>query len=108
MALGVLQGGDLMQDLIGIAAGHTYIYIKTVLPTSHGYRVLEKLHPRAEKLIKFIDYYWNYFFPQNRAPGSNAWGQGGRVDTSSTNNEPRDNGARFRAFTGTGVRIGGN
>ena len=30
--LSVLMGGDPFKDLIGIAAGHTYIYLKLVLP----------------------------------------------------------------------------
>jgi hypothetical protein len=32
LALSVLTGGDPFHDLIGIAAGHTYIYLKLVLP----------------------------------------------------------------------------
>jgi len=32
LGLNVLQGADPIGDLIGIAAGHTYIYIKMVLP----------------------------------------------------------------------------
>jgi hypothetical protein len=48
IAFSMVQGGDPIKDLIGVAAGHTYIYIKTVLPGSHGYRILEKLHPRAQ------------------------------------------------------------
>ena len=32
MFLNVIQGGDPIQDLIGVAAGHCYIYVKTVLP----------------------------------------------------------------------------
>jgi hypothetical protein len=47
LALNVVQGADPIPDLIGIAAGHSYIYVRTVLPTSHGYRILNNLHPRA-------------------------------------------------------------
>lgn len=32
LALSVLTGGNPFGDLIGIAAGHTYIYLKMVLP----------------------------------------------------------------------------
>jgi Derlin-2/3 len=47
MFLSVIQGGDPVQDIIGVAAGHCYIYAKTVLPTSHGYKIIDKMHPRA-------------------------------------------------------------
>lgn len=30
--MSVLTGGDPFADLIGIAAGHTYVYLKNVLP----------------------------------------------------------------------------
>jgi hypothetical protein len=32
LAFSVLTGGDPFADLIGIAAGHTYIYLKVLLP----------------------------------------------------------------------------
>jgi len=77
LLLGVLQGGDPIPDLIGIAAGHTYIYVRMVLPTSHGYRLLNYLHPKAAQAISIFESY----FPQGR-PRSNVWGAGGsRVDT---------------------------
>ena len=37
----VLTGGSPIQDLVGIAAGHTYVYLKLVLPQSHGYDLLK-------------------------------------------------------------------
>ena len=40
-ALSLLTGGDIFKDLIGIAAGHTFIYLKLILPTSHGYNLLK-------------------------------------------------------------------
>lgn len=40
LVLSIITGGDPFKDLIGIAAGHTYIYIKLILPTSHGYNLL--------------------------------------------------------------------
>lgn len=39
--LSVLTGGDPFKDLIGIAAGHTYIFLKMILPNSHGYNLLK-------------------------------------------------------------------
>ena len=111
LALNVVQGADPIPDLIGIAAGHAYIDVRTVLPTSHGYRILNNLHPRAQKVINFVDYYYNQYFPQNR-PRSNIWGQGGaRVNPNEgeqSQSQNNNSSARFRAFAGGGVRLGGN
>ena len=53
IAFSVLTGGDPFTDLIGIAAGHSYYYLKHVLPTSHGYDFLRT--PRwAHTLVKFL------------------------------------------------------
>ena len=41
IVLSILTGGDPFQDLIGIAAGHSYIYLKLVLPISHGHDLLK-------------------------------------------------------------------
>ena len=57
IGLNVIQGADPIKDLIGVAAGHTYIYIRTILQGSHGYRILESLHPRAAKILALWDYY---------------------------------------------------
>jgi hypothetical protein len=40
LALSVVTGGDPFNDLIGIAAGHTFIFLKMTLPNSHGYHFL--------------------------------------------------------------------
>lgn len=37
----LLTGGSVFSDLIGVAVGHTYIYLKMVLPESHGYDILK-------------------------------------------------------------------
>ena len=41
MAFHLFTGGDPFSDLIGVAAGHTYIYLKTILPDSHGYDLIK-------------------------------------------------------------------
>ena len=72
LLLDVVQMGDIVSDLIGIAAGHTYIYVKTVLPNSHGYRVLNKLHPQAQRLINLFNHYFG-----SQPQRANVWGAGG-------------------------------
>jgi len=42
LVLSIVTGGDPFKDLIGIAAGHTYIYIRMILPNSHGYQLLRR------------------------------------------------------------------
>ena len=39
--MSILTGGSPFNDLIGIAAGHTYIFLKMTLPVSHGYDLLK-------------------------------------------------------------------
>ena len=41
MAFHVLMAGNLISDLIGVATGHTYIYLKEILPESYGYDLLK-------------------------------------------------------------------
>jgi Derlin-2/3 len=41
IAFHLLTGGSPFADLVGVAAGHTYIYLKMVLPQSHGYDLLK-------------------------------------------------------------------
>ena len=41
MAFHLFTGGNPFNDLIGVAAGHSYVYLTTVLPESHGYELLK-------------------------------------------------------------------
>ena len=41
MGFHLFTGGNPFNDLIGVAAGHTYVYLKEVLPESHGYDLLK-------------------------------------------------------------------
>jgi len=82
LGLSLLTGGDPFKDLIGIAAGHTFIYLKLILPQSHGYNMLTT--PRwCENLVKRIEIWGN----DGRAP-ANQWGLGGRFNAAEQN-EPR-------------------
>ena len=37
----LFTGGNPFNDLIGVAIGHSYIFLKNVLPESHGYDLLK-------------------------------------------------------------------
>ncbi len=37
----IITGGSPFENLIGIGAGHTYIFLKLTLPISHGYDLLK-------------------------------------------------------------------
>lgn len=53
LLLSILTGGDPFTDLIGIAAGHTFIFLKLTLPASHGYNFL-KTPGFIEKIVNKI------------------------------------------------------
>ena len=121
MVYHLFTGMNPFSDLIGVAAGHTYIYLKMVLPESHGYDLL-KTPKSMDKLVATI----NGWFEDPPAPGGRrVYGlnnDGANAEVNAVNAEgnplnrlPRnaragDNnggGAAFRAFGGRGVRIGG-
>lgn len=58
IGLSLLTGGDPFKDLIGVAAGHTYIYLKLILPQSHGYNLL-RTPKLIENLIKRLETWAN-------------------------------------------------
>ena len=61
LAMSVLTGGNPFNDLIGIAAGHTYVFLKMTLPVSHGYDWL--------KTPKFIENIVNDIIRKSNQPG---------------------------------------
>ena len=58
LALSVLMGGDIFSDLIGIAAGHSYYFLKEVLPQSHGHNLL-KTPQLITNLVKDLERWSN-------------------------------------------------
>jgi len=73
LGMSILTGGDPFKDLIGIASGHTYIYIKTILPLSHGYNML-KTPKLFEEWVRRLEV-WSH---GGRAPGNTfGLGEGG-------------------------------
>lgn len=56
IAFHVLTGGSPIADLVGLATGMAYIYLKEVLPGTHGYNLVET--PRfIERMVqKMIDW----------------------------------------------------
>ncbi len=71
LGFSILTGGDPFDDLIGIAAGHTYIFLKETLPNSHGYHFL--------RTPKFVEYWVNEIIRRSNASFGNArvYGVGG-------------------------------
>ena len=41
MGFHLFTGGNPFNDLIGVVVGHTYIFLKTILPGTHGYDLLK-------------------------------------------------------------------
>jgi Derlin-2/3 len=78
----LLMGGDVWRDIVGIAAGHLYFFLKDVLPVSHKINLL-RTPAFLQKLVAKITH-----TEARPVPGPGP--------------QPR------RFFTGTGVRLGGN
>lgn len=106
LVMSILTGGSPFDDLIGIAAGHTYIFLKMTLPSSHGYDIL--------KTPKFFEDFINRLVRQAQGGGNaRVYNLGGdRVQMNRGANNAAaagaaQGGAYFRAFAGQGVRLGG-
>lgn len=61
----LLTGHNPFSDLIGVAAGHTYIYLKMVLPESHGYDLI-KTPKFMERLVDKINKWFEDANPRRR------------------------------------------
>eukprot|EP01017_Pseudomicrothorax_dubius_P001604 TRINITY_DN0_c569_g1_i1.p1 TRINITY_DN0_c569_g1~~TRINITY_DN0_c569_g1_i1.p1 ORF type:complete len:142 (-),score=42.43 TRINITY_DN0_c569_g1_i1:20-445(-) len=83
----LIIGGSIVPNLIGIAAGHTYIFLKDILPNSHRINVL-KTPKFFEKLVLKAKGY-------KPVPGN----IGGRFQQAPP--EPQG----WRPFQGQGVRL---
>ena len=111
MAFHLFTGGNPFNDLIGVAAGHSYIFIKTILPDSHGYDLL-KTPNFMQSLVTRLN---SIGADPRRAPRGNARmhnlnNNNGVADPAPNQNLNRNaaaDGGAFRAFGGRGVRIGG-
>lgn len=105
-AFSVVTGGNPFHDLIGIAAGHTYIYLKIVLPQSYGKDWL-KTPKFIENMVAKIQRKYSSVPGNSRVYGMN------NQRVNPNNNAARDpapnnNGPGMRPFAGRGVRLGGN
>ena len=54
MAFHLFTGGNPFNDLIGVATGHMYYYLRSILPESHGYDLL-KTPKLADKLVFWLN-----------------------------------------------------
>lgn len=53
MAFHLFTGGNPLNDLIGVAAGHTYYFLKNILPESHNINIIKTpglMHTIVNKL----------------------------------------------------------
>ena len=113
LAISILSGGDPFKDLIGIAAGHSFVYLKMVLPNTHGYKLLET-PALFHRIVRWIEEKANGGVRPSNIHGyfGGAAGQSARMDNSRNNNQGASqpsgsSGPRFRPFSGGGVRLGG-
>ena len=117
MGFHLFTGGNPLNDLIGVAAGHTYIYLKTILPDSHGYDLIKtpkfmnslvaKLNNMGQDPRQAPRGNARMFNLNNRDGVADPQAQRPAAGQALNNNRNAGDGAAFRAFAGRGVRIGG-
>lgn len=99
LLLSLLTGGNLLSDIIGIAAGHFYYFLKDVCPIQY----------RKDYLIT-PDFVRRWFQNVGRVPLNNT-GSSGSFSSQQTNNNSASSNSNstnassrggFQAFAGTG------
>jgi hypothetical protein len=85
MALHLFTGGSVFEDLIGLAVGHLYYFLTSVLPDSHGYEVLKTpslVHRIVQKLNE-----WQGDPPAPPGTAPNGFPMPGRNRVQELNND---------------------
>ena len=74
MGFHLFTGGNPLNDLIGVAAGHSYVYLTEVLPDSHGYELLKTpnlMKTLVDKLMKqLLKHLFLFYFLDKPRSGS--------------------------------------
>jgi len=96
----LLIGGNIWADLLGLAAGHIYYFIKEVVPQTYGYTLIKT----PSFLVNFMAQYSAPAAPQRPAGGGYAGLGGGGGGGGGAPPPP----APPRNFGGAGHRLGGN
>eukprot|EP00755_Sulcionema_specki_P022268 Sspe_Gene.76103::Locus_47551_Transcript_2_2_Confidence_0.750_Length_873::g.76103::m.76103/K13989/DERL2_3; Derlin-2/3 len=85
----LLMGGGLIQDVVGILAGHVYVFLKDILPNTHGINLaktpsfMERLFPPQRIGLAGLGGAQVYVpeARQQQAPNApHRWGPGRRLD----------------------------
>lgn len=92
----LLMGGNIWMDLLGLASGHIYYFLKEVVPAEYG-RTLIKT---PSFLTNFMAQYAVTGTPAARGPAAAGMAGGGARPNQPPPPPPR--------FGGTGQRLGGN
>lgn len=95
LILSVLMGGDIIGDLIGIAGGHCFYFLKDVVPIKFRKDILKT--PRF--VSKYLD---NVGQPERPRATFGQTGQAGQSNNSQDNNSR----GTFSAFSGRGSSWG--
>lgn len=97
----LLIGGNIWMDLLGLAAGHVYYFLKEVVPAEYGYTLIKT----PSFLVRFMTPYTQAPVP---AAGGAAAGGGGQFGGGGGGAPPPAPPPAPRNFGGTGQRLGGN
>jgi|LauGreDrversion4_2_1035121.scaffolds.fasta_scaffold922587_1 hypothetical protein len=113
MLFSMITGGDIVSDLVGIAAGHIYFFFKDLAPLNFGWDILKT----PQFLINYFDR-GNVRNPQPSAQpqttfrtvnNQNSSGNFGNQSQSTSSFRQEGNegtGNRFRPFSGQGSSWG--
>jgi len=96
MGFQLLMGGNIWMDLLGLASGHIYYFLKEVVPTEYG-----------PNLITTPGFLIN-FMRKATATGAPAFGRPGGVSGLGGGGGANPGGAPQQWFGGGGNRLGGN
>lgn len=107
----LLMGGNIMLDVLGLASGHIYYFLKDVVPGEYGYSLL--------KTPDFIVNFWTtHMQPDRAAPPARSMGLGRREGAGHTGAGGLDNRVgpsnmtpgpprpTYQPFGGSGQRLG--
>jgi hypothetical protein len=101
----MVTGGNIVSDLVGIAAGHIYFYFKDLAPLNHGWDILKTpqfLFNKFDRNLRVT------VSTTSTVTNNNSSGTFGTNNTSATFRQEGVSGTgnRFQPFSGRGSSWG--
>ena len=106
----LITGGSIIENIIGIVAGHIYFFFKEIAPIQNGIDLLKTPKFLVDLSEKYItDPEDNVNNNMNQQRGNNyysGYGFSGVINRGNRNNNNNNNNTGFRAFQGHGTQLG--